>query len=112
MYIYSELTGKVYKIIENNYIEIIQDDRFQDWNDLQDWINLGNEILFVESTPEEIAEQKHYKIEEIKKFQYQELLSTDWYYTKLLETGQEVPLEIIQQRQQIREKYENLIKSY
>ena len=65
-----------------------------------------------EATPEEIAEQKHYKIEEIKKFQYQELLPTDWYYTRFLETGQEVPLEIKQQRQQIREKYENLIKSY
>ena len=71
---------------------------------------IWNGTAFIEgATSEEIAEQKHNKIEEIKKFQYQELLPTDWYYTRFLETGQEVPLEIIQQRQQIREKYNNLI---
>ena len=49
---------------------------------------LGNEYILVDDiitkvvidlTPEEIAEVKHNKSEEIKKFQYQELLPTDWY---------------------------------
>ena len=104
MYIISELTGKIYL----NGVEIPLDDstaEFQQYLEDKDIVG----VEYVEATPEEIAEQKHYKIEEIRKFQYQELLSTDWYYTRLLETGQEVPLEIIQQRQQIREKYNNLI---
>jgi len=37
--------------------------------------------------------------------QYQELRPTDWYFTRFLETGQEVPSEILTQRQEIRQKY-------
>lgn len=62
------------------------------------------------ATPEEIAEANNIKIKNLKLQQYEELLSTDWYYTRLLETGQEVPLEIKQQRQEIRNKHNNLIQ--
>ena len=49
-------------------------------------------------------------VQNLKLEQYQELLSTDWYYTRYIETGQEVPLEIKQQRLDIKEKYNNLIR--
>ena len=62
------------------------------------------------ATPEEIAEANKPKVQNLKVEQYQELLPTDWYYTRYIETGQEVPLEIKQQRQEIREKYNNLIR--
>ena len=50
------------------------------------------------------------RVQNLKLEQYQELSSTDWYYTRYIETGQEVPLEIKQQRQEIRDKYNNLIQ--
>ena len=62
------------------------------------------------ATPEEIAEANKPIVQNLKLEQYQELLQTDWYYTRYIETGQEVPLEIIQQRQEIRDKYNNLIQ--
>ena len=72
---------------------------------------IWNGTAFVEdATPEEIAEQTQFQIQEYKIQQYQELFPTDWYYTRFLETGQEVPLEIKQQRQEIRDKYSNLIQ--
>lgn len=66
---------------------------------------------FIEgATPEEIAEANKPKVQNLKLEQYQELLQTDWYYTRFLETGQEVPLEIKQQRLEIKNKYNNLIR--
>ena len=71
---------------------------------------IWNGTEFIEgATSQEIAEQTQFQIQEYKIQQYQELLPTDWYYTRFLETGQEVPLEIIQLRQEIRERYNNLI---
>ena len=66
-----------------------------------------NEIT---QTVNELAQQNQLKIEKIKNLQYNDLLLTDWYYTRYIETGQEVPLEIKQQRQEIRDKYNNLIQ--
>ena len=62
------------------------------------------------ATPEEIEEANKPIVQNLKLEQYQELLQTDWYYTRYIETGQEVPLEIKQQRQEIRDKYNNLIQ--
>ena len=56
MYVNSKLTGKIYKQIDDLYIQVIEDDRLQPWNDMQIWMKQGNEILFIEATPEEIAE--------------------------------------------------------
>ena len=106
MYIKSKLTGKIY--LEG--IEIIQDDTLVDWQIMHQWqLNGGTfeEVEFVES---ELILLKEIEINKIKQIQYQELSNTDWYYTKYIETGQEVPLEIKQQRQEIREKYNNLIQ--
>ena len=62
------------------------------------------------ATVEEITEKQNKILQNLKKQQYIELSETDWYYTRFLETGQEVPLEIKQQRLDIREKYNNLIR--
>ena len=67
-------------------------------------------VKYVEAIPEEIAEANKLIVQNLKLEQYQELLPTDWYYTRYIETGQEVPLEIKQQRQEIRDKYSNLIQ--
>ena len=62
------------------------------------------------ATPQEIAEANKPIVQNLKLEQHQELLPTDWYYARYIETGQEVPLEIKQQRLDIREKYNNLIR--
>ena len=73
---------------------------------------IWNGTDFVESaTPEEIAEANKPIVQNLKLEQCQELSPTDWYYTRYIETGQEVPLEIKQQRQEIRDKYNNLIEN-
>lgn len=64
----------------------------------------------VELSEEEIAEANKQIVQNLKLEHYQELLLTDWYYNRYIETGQEVPLEIKQQRQEIRDKYNNLIQ--
>ena len=56
-------------------------------------------------TPEEIAEQELEKQKILKQQQYEELLETDWYVVRFIETGVKIPEEILQQRQDIRNKY-------
>ena len=46
--------------------------------------------------------------EELNKLQYNELFLTDWYFTRKIELGIEVPINIINERLAIREKYNNL----
>lgn len=87
--------------VSNNLKEIIDALIKPMWN--------GSEV-YEGATPEEIAQQTQFQIQEYKIQQYQKLLPTDWYYTRFLETGQEVPLEIKQQRQEIRDKYDTLIQ--
>ena len=58
------------------------------------------------STPEEIAEQENQQKQELKRQAHEELLKTDWYVVRFVERGIEIPEEILQQRQAIREKYE------
>jgi hypothetical protein len=70
----------------------------------------SNGQIIERATPEEIAEQENQQKQELKKIlkqqQYEELLPTDWYVVRFIETGIEIPEEILQQRQAIREKYE------
>ena len=105
MYKISELTGKIYL----NGVEIPLDDRAAEFQQyLIDKDIVG--VEYVEATEEEIAEANKQIVQNLKLEHYQELLLTDWYYTRYIETGQEVPLEIKQQRQEIRDKYNNLIQ--
>lgn len=46
--------------------------------------------------------------EELNKLQYEELLLTDWYFTRKVELDIDVPINIINERLAIREKYNNL----
>ena len=104
MYIISNLTGNIYL----NGLEIPLDDSKQEFKQyLNDKDILG--VQYVESTEQEIAEANKPIVQNLNLQQYQELLPTDWYYTRYIETGQEVPLEIKQQRLDIKEKYNNLI---
>ena len=107
MYRISKISGKEYI----NDIEIPKDDRNQLYVDRCVFLENGGEFVYFEgATPEEIAEANKPKVQNLKKQQYIELSETDWYYTRFLETGQEVPLEIKQQRQEIRDKYDTLIQ--
>ena len=58
MYEISKLTGRIYF----NGVEVIQDDRFQDWNDYVTFIQGGGQLVVIESTPEEIAEANKPKV--------------------------------------------------
>jgi len=87
--------------IEQNQDKIINGQLVSEWQLTE---LLPNENLFKpiwngsewieEATPEEIAEANKLIVQNLNLQQYQELSSTDWYYTRFLETGQEVPLEI------------------
>lgn len=103
--------------INDNFKNVINGELVSDWIltnifPNENFINpIWNGTAFVEgATPEEIAEVNKLKVQNLKFQQYEELLPTDWYYTRFLETGQEVPLEIKQQRLDIKEKYNNLIR--
>jgi hypothetical protein len=48
-------------------------------------------------------------IDKLKKECYDELALTDWYFIRKMDIGVEIPLEIIEQRNAIRERYNDLI---
>jgi hypothetical protein len=60
------------------------------------------------ATKEEIAEINNQKIEELNKMQFEELSKTDWAYIRDRELGVEIPVEIVNERKAIREKFHNL----
>ena len=82
----------------------------QNCNYIKPMVNPDTLEIYEGATPEEIAELNKQSVQNLKLGQYQELLLTDWYYTRYIETGQEVPLEIKQQRQEIKDKYDTLIQ--
>lgn len=59
----------------------------------------------LEKIPEEIAAEIENEIQRQKQLQYQELKPTDWYFIRRLDTGQEIPAEVLQLRQEIRDRY-------
>jgi hypothetical protein len=61
--------------------------------------------VFIEgATQEEINFYNKENELDLKKLKYNELLKTDWYFVRLAETGQEVPAEILEQRNAIRNR--------
>lgn len=54
------------------------------------------------ATPEEIAEQENQQKQELKRQAHEELLKTDWYVVRFVERGIEIPKEILEQRELIR----------
>jgi hypothetical protein len=59
-------------------------------------------------TEQEVQFRKQQRIEELNKLQYDELYITDWYIIRKLDTGIEIPIEIMSQRNKIRIKYNEL----
>jgi hypothetical protein len=49
-----------------------------------------------------------YNLEQINQMQFDELSKTDWAYTRKQELEIEVPIEIVNERKAIREKFNNL----
>ena len=98
--------------IKNNFNNIINGQLVSEW-ELTDI--LPNETLlkpiwngseWIEGiTDEELQQQELEQQKLLKQQQYEELLPTDWYVVRFIETGIPVPEEILQQRQVIREKY-------
>ena len=60
--------------------------------------------LFEKTKQQEEIEQKEFELKQKKELQYNELLKTDWYFTRFIEKGIAVPKEIIEQRELIRNK--------
>ena len=48
-------------------------------------------------------------IDKLKKECYNELALTDWYFVRKMDIGAEIPLEVIEQRNETRKKYNDLI---
>jgi len=66
--------------------------------------------LWVEgASNEELQIANEYRIKELKTFCYDELLPTDWYFIRKLETGIDIPQNILDERLEIRNKYNNLL---
>lgn len=57
----------------------------------------------------EINLAKTESIDKLKKQCYDELALTDWYFVRKIDIGIEVPKKIIEQRNEIRKKYNDLI---
>lgn len=57
----------------------------------------------------EIDLAKNEAIEKLKKECYDELALTDWYFVRKMDIGVEIPLEVIEQRNETRKKYNDLI---
>jgi hypothetical protein len=67
----------------------------------------GVQFEIIDKTPtiQEIEEQENQHQQELKRQAHEELLKTDWYVVRFVETGVEIPEEILKQRQEIRNKY-------
>jgi hypothetical protein len=60
------------------------------------------------ATEEEIQAKESEIIAERKRQQHAELLETDWYVVRFAETGVPIPQEIIELRNEIRQRYESI----
>lgn len=110
------------RILEDNKC-ILYTQEFLDFkgNETLDWnltdilpsldllVPIWNGFEWIESITEvELQIIKQQKINELNKLQFEELYLTDWYIIRKLDIGIEIPLEIINQRNEIRLKYNNL----
>ena len=57
----------------------------------------------------EIDLDKNETVNKLKKECYDELALTDWYFVRKMDIGVEIPLEVIEQRNKTRKKYNDLI---
>ena len=73
---------------------------------IKPYFNFETRSFYEGATNKELAESIDKENKEKNLACYNELLETDWYFIRKAETGIEVPNEILQQRAQIRARYE------
>lgn len=71
----------------------------------EDFVNITNPTL---KDGKIVSGEIVYTLEQINQMKFEELSKTDWAYTRQQESGIEVPIEIVNERKIIREKYNNL----
>lgn len=106
------------EFLQNNLSNIINGQLVSEWElteilptELElKYINLKFDglVYFEGATIEEIAQAENAKKQAQKLEVYNELLLTDWYVVRYVETGISIPSEILAERQAIRNRYENL----
>lgn len=74
-------------------------------NFIKPMVNPETLEVYEGATSEEISIKKQIEIQKLKELQFQELSKTDWYVIRKMDMGTPIPEEILQQRQQIRDKY-------
>jgi hypothetical protein len=73
--------------------------------------DITNKIKYISKYKDE----EHIKLlfkphfDKLKKECYDELALTDWYFIRKIDIGVEIPLEVIEQRNETRKKYNDLI---
>ena len=91
----------MYKLIGQNSVQRLTDrayipfaDGNRDYEDYKLWLAEGN-TPEPEFTYEELAQQEsQVKLQEAQEY----LNSTDWYYARKAETGEDVPAEVVEKR--------------
>lgn len=106
------------EFLQNNLSNIINGQLVSEWElteilptELElKYINLKFDglVYFEGATIEEIAQAENAKKQSQKLEVYNELLLTDWYVVRYVETGVSIPSEILAERQAIRNRYEIL----
>lgn len=106
------------EFLQNNLSNIINGQLVSEWElteilptELElKYINLKFDglVYFEGANIEEIAQAENAKKQAQKLEVYNELLLTDWYVVRYVETGIAIPSEILAERQAIRNRYENL----
>ena len=98
----SKVSGKWY---DKNNIEVSLDTNTNQGLLIEKWLLEGNEPMVFDGTEEELQQEVEKEKILLKQKAYEELLPTDWYVVRFMETGIPVPEEILQKRQEIRNKY-------
>mgnify|MGYP001017254405 CR=1 FL=1 len=102
--------GNILKVSNGSTSLLNMDEKSEDF---KNYLNYLKNNGIVESSnlisEEEKQEIIKLKIEQLNIEQNLELQKTDWYFTREMDTGKEVPPHIKEERLKIREKYNNLI---
>ena len=94
--------GEIIKEVEGKYILVPMIDGGELYEEYFQFLKDGNTIETIDYSP------SNYDEKELNKLQYAELRSTDWYVIRRSDTGEEIPQEIIDLRNEIRTRYGNL----
>jgi len=101
--------GNILKIENGSTSLLNMDEKSEDFKNYLNYLKNNGTVessnLISEEEKQEIIKLK---IEKLNIEQNLELQKTDWYYIRATETGREIPIDILQERTLIRQKYDNL----